>query len=78
MLLVDDLLLLPARGLMSIFNRIAEAVDEEMSDEGKVKEELMRLHMMFETDEITEEEYNKGEHILLKRLEAIRKYKEDK
>jgi hypothetical protein len=75
MLLVDDILLLPARGFMGLLRKIAKAVDEEMTDEGKVKENLMRLQMLYETDQITEEEYDKRERAEMKRLEEIRIYK---
>jgi len=38
----------------------------------------MALQLKFELDEINEEEYKKQEKKLLERLEAIRKYKEEK
>jgi hypothetical protein len=76
MLLVDDILFLPARGFMGIFRKIAEAVEEEMTDDGKVKEDLLKIQMLFETDQITEKEYEKKETELMKRLEDIRKYKQ--
>ena len=75
MFLVDDLLLLPARGMMGIFRKIAEAAEEEYTDEGKVKEELMRVHMLYEVDQISEADHDKQERKLMQRLEDIRKYK---
>jgi hypothetical protein len=76
MLLIDDLLFLPARGFMGIFRKIAQAAEEEITDDGKVKEELLRIQMLFETDQITELEYEKREKYLMQRLENIRKYKQ--
>jgi hypothetical protein len=76
MLVIDDLLLLPARGLVGLFKKIAEVAEEEMTDEGKVKDDLMKAAMLFETDQITEEEYTRQEKQLMDRLEDIRKYKE--
>jgi len=76
MLIVDDLLLLPAKGFFGLLKKIAEVVEEEYTDEGKVKEELMRLHTLFEVDQISEEEHDKQERKLMKRLEEIRKYKQ--
>lgn len=75
MLIVDDLLLLPAKGFMGLFKKIAEMAEEEYTDDGKVKEELMRLHTLFEVDQISEEEHDRQERKLMKRLEEIRKYK---
>jgi hypothetical protein len=78
MLVVDDLLFLPAKGLIGLFKKIAEVAEEEYTDEGKVKEELMRLHTLFEIDQISEEEHDRQEQKLMKRLEDIRKYKQSK
>jgi hypothetical protein len=76
MLFVDDLLLLPAKGFMGLFKKIAEVAEDEYTDDGKVKEELMRLHTLFEIDQISEEEHDRQERKLMKRLEDIRKYKQ--
>jgi hypothetical protein len=78
MFLLDDLLLLPAKGFMGLFKKIGEVAEEELTDEGKVKEELMRLHTLFEIDQMTEEEHDRGEEKLMARLEEIRKYKQQK
>jgi hypothetical protein len=76
MLVVDDLLFLPAKGFMGLFRKIAEVAEEEYTDDGKVKEELMRLHTLFEIDQISEEEHDRQERKLIARLEDIRKYKQ--
>lgn len=78
MLLIDDLLFLPAKGFMGLFRKIAEVAEEEFTDEGKVKDELMRLHTLFEIDQISEEEHDRRERKLMHRLEEIRKYKNTK
>jgi hypothetical protein len=75
MLIVDDLLFLPAKGFFGLFKKIAEVVEEEYTDDGKIKEELMRLHMLFETDQINEKEHDQLERKLMNQLEVIRKYK---
>lgn len=77
MFLIDDLLLAPVNFVVWLSKKIDEVVEKEMSDEGKIKEELMALQLRFELDEISEEEYNKQEKGLLARLEAIRKAKEE-
>lgn len=77
MLLVDDLLLAPVKFIVWISEKINEIVEKELSDEGRIKEELMQLQLRFEMDEITMEEYNRKEKELLARLDAIRKAKEE-
>lgn len=59
-------------GLIFIAKKINEVIEKETSDEGSIKERLMALQMKYELDEITEEEYDKGEDELLKMLEDIR------
>jgi uncharacterized membrane protein len=75
MFLIDSILLAPLKGVIFIANKINEVVEKETSDEGSVKEKLMRLQLKFELDEIDEEEYDKREDELLKLLENIRKDK---
>jgi hypothetical protein len=75
MLLIDDLLSLPTKGFVGLFKKIAETAEQEFTDEGKVKDELMRVHTLFEIDEISLEEHDRQEVKLMKRLEEIRKYK---
>lgn len=71
MLLVDDLLLLPFRGFMGIFKRVAEMAEKEVSDENGVLADLMELHLSFELDEISEDEYERREKELMARLNEI-------
>jgi len=53
--------------------------ENELYGEDKIKEELVKLQMMLETEEITQVQYNEAEGILMKRLEegAKRKKGED-
>ena len=78
MFIVDDLLIgLPAKGLLSIFEKIYEMAQTELTDESKIKEELLRSQTLYEIDEITEEEYQKIEAELLERLAIAREAKSD-
>lgn len=72
MLIIDDILLSPLKGLVFLGKKISEIVDQEMSDEGVIKERLMELQLKFEMDEISEEEYDRREEELLDLLEQIR------
>lgn len=76
MFIIDDLLLLPARMFIDIVEKIRDMAENELYGEDKIKEELIKLQMMLETGEIIEEEYNKAEGILMKRLEEAAKRKE--
>lgn len=76
MFFIDDLLIgLPAKGLMSIFKKIHEMAQAELTDETKLKEELLRLQTMYEIDQISQEEYQKREAEVLERLSAVREMK---
>lgn len=76
--LVDDILLFPMKGVKWLAEKVKDAAEQEITDESKVQEELLEVQMRFEMGEITEEEYEKKEKELMERLEAIRKYKEEK
>jgi Gas vesicle protein G len=72
MFILDDLLIgLPAKGFLGIFKKIAEMAENELNDDTKIKEELQRLQTLYETDQITDEEYEQREAELLERLSAI-------
>lgn len=72
MLLVDDLLLAPIRGLLWVFEKIHDAAQEEMAGEADaITAELRDLYMMLETGRITETEFGDRERTLLDRLDAI-------
>lgn len=76
MFILDDILLAPLKGVVWLGKKLNEVVQKEVSDEGKIKEELMKLQLRFELDEIDEEEYEEREKELLSRLESIRKASE--
>ena len=77
MFLIDDILLAPLKGVIWIAEKVKEIAEQELYDEGRIKERLMELQLQFELyDEISEEEYKKQEKELLARLDAIRKAKE--
>ena len=76
MFIIDDILLSPLKGLMWIAEKIDEIAENELSDEGKLMDDLMQLQLKFELDEIEEEEFDRLESELLDRLDMIRKAKE--
>ncbi|MBA2124157.1 hypothetical protein B9J78_04390 [bacterium Unc6] len=76
MFIIDDLLLAPLKMFTKVAEQIRDMADNELYGEDKIKGDLLKLQLMLETEEITEEEYNKAESILLKRLEEAAKRKE--
>lgn len=57
MLLIDDLLALPFQGFLGIFRKIHEMADREFTDETYIQGKLLELQLLYEMDEIGEEEY---------------------
>lgn len=66
----------PARGLLFVFEKIAEAVDAEMWDEGRLEGELMKLSLQLDFGEITEQQYHAEEERILERLTEVREHNE--
>ena len=76
MFLIDSILLAPLKGVIWMGEKLGDMAQKELSDKGRIKEELMALQLRFELDEINEEEYDKRETELLDRLDAITKAEE--
>lgn len=60
----------------NIVEEISNMAENELYGEDKIKEELIKLQMMLEIEEITQVQYNEAEGILMKRLEEGAKRKE--
>lgn len=72
MLIIDDILVSPVRGLFWIFRELHNAVQEEAVNEVEnITQQLSELYMMLETGKITEDEFDEREAILLDRLDAL-------
>jgi hypothetical protein len=69
MIILDSLLI---GGLRFVFDKIATAVDNEMNDEGSLKEELLAAQMRLELGEMGEEEFAGLERDILARLREVR------
>lgn len=73
MLLIDDILMAPAHGLMWVFKEIHHAVGEEQANEAEaITARLSALYMMLETGQLTEAEFDAAEKELLDRLDAVK------
>jgi hypothetical protein len=72
MLLIDDILASPVRGLFWIFRELHHAVQEDAVNEAEdITQQLSELYMMLETGKITEAEFDQREEMLLDRLDAL-------
>jgi len=69
LLIVDRMLL---GGIKFVLGKIAAAVDAELNDDSRLREELLAAQMRLELGEITEEEFARFEAELLPRLREIR------
>ena len=69
---------LPAAGVKFVFNQLIETAEQELMDDGPVKEALLELQMKLEEGEIDEEEFAEQEAVLFQRLREIRAYREQK
>lgn len=68
----------PVAGFRFCIDQLVAMAEQEMLDDGPVREELLLLTMQFEDAEIDEDEYTRREAELLRRLREIRAYKEQR
>ena len=77
---LGDLLTLPALGAPRLVHwlarTLAEQAEWELLDEERVRGQLLELQERYDAGELTEEEYDRQEAIMLDRLKAIREIKE--
>jgi hypothetical protein len=72
MLLIDNILFSPIKGIHWIFKEVHKLAEEELSGESdRIRESLVELYMQLETEKITEEEFELQESSLLDRLDAL-------
>lgn len=72
MLLVDDILFSPVKGITWVFKQIHQLAEEELEGEAdRIRNSLTELYMMLETGEISEEEFERRETQLLDKLDAL-------
>jgi len=68
----------PIRGVHWLATKVAEAAEGELLDEDRVRNELLELQMRLDMGEITEEQYDEQERVLLEQLNAIREAKAER
>ena len=72
MLVVDDILFFPVRGILWIFREIHKTASEELGNEAEsITDQLRNLYMQLETSRISEQQFDEQEKLLLDRLDRI-------
>ncbi|MCG5498553.1 gas vesicle protein GvpG [Ectothiorhodospira variabilis] len=72
MLILDDILASPGKGIFALFREIHDRAREEIEGEGeRITRALTALYGQLEAGEITEEEFEARETELLDRLDAL-------
>ena len=66
----------PVAGIRWSLEKVRAIVDEELTDDTPVKEEIMELQMKLELGDITDAEYVEREKALMTRLRDIRAWRE--
>lgn len=74
--ILDDIVLAPVKMLIWLAEKIEETAEEEVNDESKWHERLLELQIKYELGEITEEEFEREEELVMERISAIRESKE--
>jgi hypothetical protein len=69
---------LPTAGVKFVFKQLIDTAEQEMMDDGPVKEALLELQMKLEEGEIEEGDFAEQEAALFMRLREIRAYREQK
>ncbi|KPA16524.1 Gas vesicle protein GvpG [Candidatus Magnetomorum sp. HK-1] len=78
MIIVDDIILSPFKGIFWIVKKIQDAAQEEyLNKKDAVTQELSELYMMLDTEMISQEEFDKREEELLDILEALEEMDDD-
>jgi Gas vesicle protein G len=69
MLIIDSLLI---GGIRFVLDKIAAAVETELNDEGKLREELLAAQMRVELGEMSQEEFDGLEAEIIVRIREIK------
>jgi len=71
-ILIDDILLSPVRGILWVFQEIRNSAMEEARNESEsITQQLRSLYMQLETGKLSDVEFDEQEKQLLDRLDEI-------
>ena len=78
--LISNILLFPVTGPVAgvrwALGKVQTVVEEELTDDTPVKQELMELQMLLELGDIDDEEYVRREAVIMQRLRDVRAWRE--
>ena len=66
----------PVKGIRWSLGKVQRVVEEELTDDTSIKQELMELQMQLELGDIDDEEYTERETQLMARLREVREWRE--
>lgn len=69
---------LPMSGFTFLLHTIQDLADQELMDEGRIRDDLLLLNYQLDEGEITEEEYAEREAEIMVRLRAAREYRKQR
>jgi hypothetical protein len=65
----------PVAGIKWALGKVQTVVEEELTDDTSVKQELMELQMLLELGDIDDAEYVRREAVLMQRLRDVRDWR---
>jgi hypothetical protein len=66
----------PVAGIRWVLGKVQAVVEEELTDDAPVRQELMELQMLVELGDIDDTEYVRREAVLMQRLRDVREWRE--
>ena len=66
----------PVAGIRWTLGKVQRVVEDELTDDTPVKQELMELQMLLELGDIDDEEYVRREAAIMQRLRDVRAWRE--
>lgn len=66
----------PVAGIRWTLGKVQAVVEEELTDDSAIKQELMELQMLLELGDIDDAEYVRREAALMQRLREVREWRE--
>ena len=66
----------PVAGIRLALGKVQTVVEEELTDDTPVRQELMELQMLLELGDIDDAEYVRREAALMRRLRDVREWRE--
>jgi Gas vesicle protein G len=66
----------PVAGIRWTLGQVQRVAEQELTDDTKIKNDLMELQLRLELGEIDEAEYAKAEGVLMQQLRDVREWRE--